>query len=307
MNPADATPAWSVVEPAHESTLAGGLQPFTQDISCHRRIILVCDGDKQRRERHRAALTERGHEVVTCDPMQPYTFTSFEQLLAKVAVVRFDCSVVNLDAVKRLLHVAAFRQRHGMKPFFVCTAIDPHQKFKNHLHHVLKVDRTVDPTDQSDRLHASFNPMRWGVQIAHRWWVGETICTPGEELYAVNVFNNQQIEPVPLGMKDGIALDQIARGKVPQSGTQWAESMNASAWVIRHGSRARPPMKRQYRFNERALKQSIWRLRSTLSSRFEKVGVKIAPDSIIESIPCGREVKYRWNPQIFLVWDHIEC
>ncbi len=297
MRPADATPAWSVVEPAHSSTLAGGLQPFIPPnrlgASLGRRIILVCDGDANRREKHRAALAGRGHEVVTCDPMQSYTFTSFEQLLAQVAVVRFDCSVLNLDAVKRLLHVCEYRQRHGMKPFFVCTGVDPNEKFKNQLHHVLKIDRTVDRGDHFDRLHASFNLTRWGLQIVHRWWVGETICTPGEELFGVNVFNNMRTESLPLCMKDSVALDQIVRGKVPQSGTQWAESMNANAWVLRHGSRASPPLKNHYRFSKRALKQSIWRLRSTLSAGFARVGVEIAPDHIIESIPCGREVKYR--------------
>ena len=125
MNPADATTAWSVVEPAYSSTQAGVLQPFKNhvDTTRGRHIMVVCDGDPRRRENHQAAFAGHGNEVVTCDPMQPYTSTQFEQLLSQAAVVRFDCSDLNLNAVKRLLHVAHHRQRHGMKPFFVCTAI----------------------------------------------------------------------------------------------------------------------------------------------------------------------------------------
>jgi hypothetical protein len=317
MHPTDATPATISREPIDPTTVTSGLQApracTATPSPVGRRKILLCENDPWRREDHRTALSARGHEVVLCDPTQPYTFTSFERLLSEAAVVRFDCSMVTLDAFRRLLHVCDHRQRHGLKPFLVCTAINPNERFNDHLHNVLRVDRTVNCSnriggDQSDPpLRASFNPTRWGLQIVHRWWVGETICTPGEELHEIRAFNNLQTESLPLCMKDSVALDQFVRGKVPQSSTQWAETMNASVWVSRHGSRSSPPLKAKYQFSRTGLKQSIWRLRSAVSAGFRKVGVEIDPKRIIESTPCGREVKYRWNPEIFVVWEHLEC
>src|SRR5579862_4107726 len=148
MRPAGATPANLSFEPTHSSTFAARTQllhSVTDTKSPRvRQTIVLCDSDSRRLEDHQKSLTERGREVVVCDPMTHYTYTSFEQLLLQAALVRFDCSNANADSIKRLLHICDHRQRHGMKPFLVCTAVDTNEHFKHHLHQVLKVDRTVD-------------------------------------------------------------------------------------------------------------------------------------------------------------------
>jgi hypothetical protein len=277
-----------------------------------RRKILVCHKDPGRRDSDALILQNHGNEVVACDPTLPYSFNTFDRLLSESALVRFDCSCVDTNAFRRLLHVCDYRQRHGMKPFFVCTGVNRSDKFKSHLEHVLKVDRTVNGSDQGGegpflRDRSTSNLQRWGLEIVHRWWVGETICTPGEEVFNINVFNGERIETPPLGMKDRVALDGLVRSRVAQNASQWAASLNASPWVKRHGSRAPGAQNFKCRFSRNGIKQTIWRQRRLLAAWFVKVGVEIDPMRIIERIPCGREVKYRWNPEIFVTWNHAEC
>lgn len=274
-----------------------------------RRKILVCHPDAGRRAREASTFQSHGNEVIPCDPTLEYSFGTFEQFLSESALVRFDCTTVNANALRRLLHVCDHRQRHGLKPFFVCTGINPHDAFKRHLERVLKVDRTANGSGGEGILRngSLSNPQRWGMEIRHRWWVGETICTPGEEIFDMRVFNGERSESPPLGMKDRIALDGFARGKVAQTTSQWAASLNASPWVTKHGSRAPGASHLRCKFSRNGLKQAIWRARSVLAAGFGLVGINIDPMRIIESIPCGREVRYRWNPEIYVVWDHVEC
>lgn len=319
MCPTDTSRAHSCANPYESTVFMDGTQEPTPRVLCEdartpstRRKILVCHRDSRRRDSDALILQNHGNEVVACDPTLPYSFDTFDRLLSESALVRFDCSAVDTNAFRRLLHVCDYRQRHGMKPFFVCTGVNCNDELKSHLERVLKVDRTVNVSAQGGeepvlRDRSTSNLQRWGLEIVHRWWVGETICTPGEEVFNVNVFNHGRIESLPLGMKDRVALDGIVRSRVAQTSSQWAASLNASPWVKKHGSRASGALNFRCKFGRNGIKQTIFRLRSLLAAGFALVGVEIDPMRIIEPIRCGREVKYRWNPEIFVAWDHVEC
>lgn len=144
-----------------------------------------------------------------------------------------------------------------------------------------------------------------GIEIIHRWWVGETICTVGEEVFMANVFNREFVKQVPLSLHERVALDRFARRKTPQSSTQWAASLNADRWVQNHGANSSERSNLRCHFSRNGIKQIMHRLGYRISQTFEDVGMVLHRKHLFTRMQCGKEVLYGWNPQILVTWNHL--
>jgi len=248
-------------------------------------------------------------DIVICNPSSPYSPAQFEELLTETESVHFNCSNMNYNAWKRLWHICDHRQRNGMRPSLSISMRNPGGDFTNSLERVLKAYDAPrgDASGGQGKVTSSLSkPWRWGLRILHRWWKSETTCAPGEEVLQVRAFCDGNEEPLPLSMRERVILDRMAHSRIAQTRAQWAAALNADQWVINHGANSPNPEDFKCNFSRNGLKKPIWRIGNLLAEQFDKMGISIEPEKVIEHIPCGKETQYRWSPSIHVVREHVK-
>jgi hypothetical protein len=142
------------------------------------------------------------------------------------------------------------------------------------------------------------------LRIVHRYRRTGTACQPGEEVAAVLLVHRNQEIPVPLSLSLRIVLNFLAEWRrIPQSATQIAVGIHASAFYRKHGLNAGAPLRRN--ITRSAVREYIQRIRKALGVAFASASLSIESKNVLVSeITMGNEILYRLRAAI--EWIHLD-
>ena len=142
--------------------------------------------------------------------------------------------------------------------------------------------------------------------ILHRFWVPETLCTPGEAIAEIRLLHRTREIPVPLSLRLMLLFDYLARHKhLGQHAGQIAAGFTVDLFTRQHGAYAGAKGSLSKRVSRTAVKQQIMRLRAGLRWAFRKAGLSLDPTRVLISEPtAANEVRYRLRASVS--WIHTE-
>jgi len=82
--------------------------------------------------------------------------------------------------------------------------------------------------------------------------------------------------------------------------------MKVHPFFVRYGKNARSCGSFAHKIQRTWLKEDIYQIRDIAVAGFRELSVEIDRDSFIESIPTGREVRYRLKATVIEPIKHIE-
>jgi len=142
--------------------------------------------------------------------------------------------------------------------------------------------------------------------ITHRFWLPNTVCKEGEEVFSISIETPRGVVSLPLSTQLRILCDYLARHQfVALTASQIAAGINSHPFFKRYGANARGKVFRRRTASRAGVKQQMMRLRRVLAEVLQEAGMDFSPRALIVSeVSDSNERGYRLKA--IVKWLHIE-
>jgi len=143
-------------------------------------------------------------------------------------------------------------------------------------------------------------------RIIHRFHEPETICLPGEEVFAVCLMSRGREFHLGLSLSLRLVFDYLARqSRVAQSASQVAAGMRVNDFYRNHASNAHVGSTLTRKISRSAIKLYIMRIRKSLDLAFQNANLNLSSSNVLVSEDTvANEVRYRLRAHCD--WIHVD-
>jgi hypothetical protein len=140
------------------------------------------------------------------------------------------------------------------------------------------------------------------LEVVHRFRKGPCGCQNGEEVFAVFLLSRGDRILIRLPLALRLIFDYLARHRrVPQSATEIASGMRATAFYRDHGANSGVPSRRK--ISRTAVKEYVKRIRVALADALDAARLPLNANTVLESVATpGNEVLYALRATV--AWLH---